>query len=219
MAAWHSQTSRQVEGIWKKFWEGAPVPGHFGGFSLQKWSGWWFGCHLDYFPRNIGLLIIPIDFHIFQRGSNHQPVMLGSLLYFNSCYWNHGSVRFSVLNGGFTQFRLFRGIIAKRVSFFMWELNTHLLRDGYSQNRRYLQPMGFNTKFSWTCWMGCPTIFIGNSHVRLPCGKHTGKASKPNHPHLRMVILGLVYYWVYHTFIDLTVTGGFLSHGGTHGYP
>ena len=33
-------------------------------------SGWWFGCHLDYFPTNIALLIIPIDFHsiIFQRG-------------------------------------------------------------------------------------------------------------------------------------------------------
>ena len=31
-------------------------------------TGWWFGCHLAYFPRNIGLLIIPMDFHIFQRG-------------------------------------------------------------------------------------------------------------------------------------------------------
>ena len=30
-----------------------------------------------YFPRNIGFLIIPIDFHIFQRGSNHQPVAVG----------------------------------------------------------------------------------------------------------------------------------------------
>ena len=29
--------------------------------------------HQFYFPINIGLLIIPIDFHIFQRGSNHQP--------------------------------------------------------------------------------------------------------------------------------------------------
>ena len=30
-----------------------------------------------YFPRNIGLLIIPIDFHIFQRGRpNHQPDIL-----------------------------------------------------------------------------------------------------------------------------------------------
>ena len=26
-----------------------------------------------YFPINIGLLIIPIDFHIFERGWNHQP--------------------------------------------------------------------------------------------------------------------------------------------------
>ena len=26
-----------------------------------------------YFPINIGFIIIPIDFHIFQRGSNHQP--------------------------------------------------------------------------------------------------------------------------------------------------
>ena len=34
-------------------------------------AGWWFGtCFI--FPY-IGLLIIPIDFHIFQRGSNHQP--------------------------------------------------------------------------------------------------------------------------------------------------
>ena len=31
-------------------------------------TGWWFGCHEFYFPINIGFLIIPIDFHIFQRG-------------------------------------------------------------------------------------------------------------------------------------------------------
>ena len=31
-------------------------------------TGWWFGCHQFYFPRNIGNVIIPIDFHIFQRG-------------------------------------------------------------------------------------------------------------------------------------------------------
>ena len=34
-------------------------------------SGWWFGTFFI-FPY-IGFLIIPIDFHIFQRGSNHQP--------------------------------------------------------------------------------------------------------------------------------------------------
>ena len=32
-------------------------------------SGWWFGTFFI-FPY-IGFLIIPIDFHIFQRGSNH----------------------------------------------------------------------------------------------------------------------------------------------------
>ena len=29
--------------------------------------------HQFYVPRNIGNVLIPIDFHIFQRGSNHQP--------------------------------------------------------------------------------------------------------------------------------------------------
>ena len=41
------------------------------------WSGWWFGTFFI-FPY-IGNVIIPIDFHIFQRGSNnHQPVMMFS---------------------------------------------------------------------------------------------------------------------------------------------
>ena len=40
-------------------------------------TAWWFGCHLDYFPINIGLLIIPTDELIFfQRGWKHQPVMI-----------------------------------------------------------------------------------------------------------------------------------------------
>ena len=39
-------------------------------------AGWWFGCHFFNFPINIGFVIIPIDFHIFQRGSNHQPVIV-----------------------------------------------------------------------------------------------------------------------------------------------
>ena len=30
--------------------------------------------HEFYFPIYLGNVIIPIDFHIFQRGSNHQPV-------------------------------------------------------------------------------------------------------------------------------------------------
>ena len=38
---------------------------------LSTIAGWWFGTFFI-FPY-IGLLIIPIDVHIFQRGSNHQP--------------------------------------------------------------------------------------------------------------------------------------------------
>ena len=30
-------------------------------------AGWWFGCHFLFFPY-LGNFIIPIDFHIFQRG-------------------------------------------------------------------------------------------------------------------------------------------------------
>ena len=49
----------------------------FSGTNMGKYikslTGWWFGCHEFYFPIHIGFLIIPIDFHIFQRGSNHQP--------------------------------------------------------------------------------------------------------------------------------------------------
>ena len=39
----------------------------------QSLSGWWFGTFFI-FPY-IGNNMIPIDFHIFQRGSNHQPVI------------------------------------------------------------------------------------------------------------------------------------------------
>ena len=35
-------------------------------------TDWWFGTFFI-FSIIIGNVIIPIDFHIFQRGSNHQP--------------------------------------------------------------------------------------------------------------------------------------------------
>ena len=38
---------------------------------ITRYSGWWFGTCFT-FPY-IGNVIIPIDFHIFRRGSNHQP--------------------------------------------------------------------------------------------------------------------------------------------------
>ena len=37
---------------------------------------WWFGCHEFYFPINIGNVIIPIDFHIFQRGGEKPPTSI-----------------------------------------------------------------------------------------------------------------------------------------------
>ena len=36
-------------------------------------TAWWFGCHFWHFPINIGNVIIPIDFHIFQRGGPGPP--------------------------------------------------------------------------------------------------------------------------------------------------
>ena len=38
---------------------------------MAIFPGWWFGCHFS-FSHILGI-IIPIDFHIFQKGSNHQP--------------------------------------------------------------------------------------------------------------------------------------------------
>ena len=45
----------------------------FGSRKLPLRPGWWFGCHF-LFSHILGI-IIPIDFHIFQRGSNHQPAL------------------------------------------------------------------------------------------------------------------------------------------------
>ena len=39
--------------------------------TSRQMTGWWFGCHF-LFSHRLGI-IIPIDFHIFQRGSNQQP--------------------------------------------------------------------------------------------------------------------------------------------------
>ena len=43
--------------------------------------GWWFGTFFI-FPH-IGKIIIPIDFHIFQWGSSHQPD--GNIQYYSIC--------------------------------------------------------------------------------------------------------------------------------------
>ena len=48
------------------------------GHRWKSWTGWWFGCHFWHFPRNIGLLIIPIDELIFFRGVAQPPTSEGS---------------------------------------------------------------------------------------------------------------------------------------------
>ena len=55
------------------------VLGWFG--SLGLYSGWWFGTWILFF--HILGIVIPTDFHIFQRGWNHQPVLFGRVLAFN----------------------------------------------------------------------------------------------------------------------------------------
>ena len=56
-------------------------PSHFWSLQLSELlkfpSGWWFGCHQFYFPRNIGLLIIPIDSYFsegFKPPTSHETL-------------------------------------------------------------------------------------------------------------------------------------------------
>ena len=53
------------------------------------WSGWWWLEHGYYFPyiSYIGNVIIPADFHIFQRGWNHQPAYNQIVSLFQDHLW------------------------------------------------------------------------------------------------------------------------------------
>ena len=46
-----------------------------GDYINQTMSGWWFGCHLEYFPRNIGLLSSSqlTNLYFSEGWPNHQP--------------------------------------------------------------------------------------------------------------------------------------------------
>ena len=48
-------------------------------------TGWWFGTCF-FFPHPVGNVIIPIDFHIFQRGRLQQPTRIGTPIhpYYNN---------------------------------------------------------------------------------------------------------------------------------------
>ena len=49
---------------------------------VHRISGWWFGCHEFYFPRNIGNLIIQIDSYFSEGWPNHQPDFIGDVQVF-----------------------------------------------------------------------------------------------------------------------------------------
>ena len=77
------QPARDTQRLWPMYhtFGGAPDPQF--GFSVQLVniapSSLWFSgfCGLEKIFPYIGKLIIPIDFHIFQRGWIHQPVFVG----------------------------------------------------------------------------------------------------------------------------------------------
>ena len=56
------------ESSWGKIQKRFELRPEFHSFFLNGATGWWFGCHQFYFCINIGNVIIPTDFHIFQRG-------------------------------------------------------------------------------------------------------------------------------------------------------
>ena len=54
-------------------WPDAARARRHGKRSIGSWENWLVVWHITFIFPSIGNVIIPIDFHIFQRGSNHQP--------------------------------------------------------------------------------------------------------------------------------------------------
>ena len=80
---------RRVEGTWSvipsaAWWFETHV--HFHSQKRRFFAGWWFGTFFI-FPY-IGLLIIPTDFHIFQRGGPGPPTSL-TLKWL--VFWHHNT--------------------------------------------------------------------------------------------------------------------------------
>ena len=71
-------------------------------------TAWWFCCHQFYCPINIGLLIIPTDFHIFQRGGpTTNQIHLASLsILCIRLWWNWSKLYQQFMNWWF-QLQLF----------------------------------------------------------------------------------------------------------------
>ena len=64
------QQRQQAANVWVVFFSIGMVHLLYSIETAKKMYNWLVGglVAIFYFPRNIGLLIIPIDFHIFQRG-------------------------------------------------------------------------------------------------------------------------------------------------------
>ena len=62
-----ARDARAVAGL-----RSTPSAGGNGNAARRLWAGWWFGTSILF--SHIFGIFIPIDVHIFQRGSNHQPV-------------------------------------------------------------------------------------------------------------------------------------------------
>ena len=58
---------------------------HF--ITKKNMTGWWFGWHQFYFPRNLGNFIIPIDELIFFRGVAQPPTRLIATIFVGCPHW------------------------------------------------------------------------------------------------------------------------------------
>ena len=82
-------------------------------------TGWWFGCHEFYFPIHIGLLIIPVDVPIFQRGgpTTNQNMYKSP---------GHGDMKWSNMGGQRARVVLDMFLLERVVSIFLdlWKLTS-----------------------------------------------------------------------------------------------
>ena len=71
---WSAKVCQEMPRLCAQVWSLDESPIVNGGFQLDSTmtiTGWWFGTLILFF--HILGIILPTDFHIFQRGWNHQP--------------------------------------------------------------------------------------------------------------------------------------------------
>ena len=97
---------------------------------IKRWqhytTGWWFGCHFLFFPY-IGNFIIPIDFHIFQRGgwtTNQKGIDIAQCVSRSNSrtVWEHQVPLHSLRSASYWVFK-FPQLLAHKES--LWSLCCH----------------------------------------------------------------------------------------------